>query len=203
MATVGNSTFYHSATAPHQRDGHFREVMSRNYWDHSFHPLKEQMPTPSYVGMRAEAKEAQRQPWALLARARPVGLVDAAVSFDRCEPVASAGSASPSPHKRHGVSAGYEPLDIAARTPTRRLRGAASLGMLRLEDDASSVGSRSLSVGSTRSSSGASSTRHRSRKMAGYSPTTLGPPAAPMHSLCGPNMSPVHRMPSFARIYGS
>lgn len=70
MARVGNADYYHSLHGPRQRQGYWREVIARNYWEHPFHALNEQnnVVKPSYKGASSSSASAHGMPWTILNR---------------------------------------------------------------------------------------------------------------------------------------
>mmetsp|Transcript_97840 Transcript_97840/g.315768 ORF Transcript_97840/g.315768 Transcript_97840/m.315768 type:complete len:191 (+) Transcript_97840:19-591(+) len=94
MARVGASQYYQSSIGPAQRDRYWREAVARTYWDHPFHPLREDVAKPGYRDARATSAETLSGPWKLLRESHEVGKDDLGASYlnGRLRPSSSAGA---------------------------------------------------------------------------------------------------------------
>mmetsp|Transcript_15576 Transcript_15576/g.35476 ORF Transcript_15576/g.35476 Transcript_15576/m.35476 type:complete len:194 (+) Transcript_15576:62-643(+) len=131
MARVGSvdyTAFYHS---PPQRAQYWREVINRETWNHTFHPLNERLPVPHYKDLISASKEGQSQPWRLLKQSFHVGRDDFGTSYldGRQQPTGMPKNDRTRPENvlMTSLPAGQVPSDTARLTNnvrTRRTAGA-------------------------------------------------------------------------------
>mmetsp|Transcript_95261 Transcript_95261/g.269248 ORF Transcript_95261/g.269248 Transcript_95261/m.269248 type:complete len:195 (-) Transcript_95261:64-648(-) len=194
MARVGCTEYFYSGHDPKTREQYFREVLTRNYWDHPFHPQKYYGKTqvPDIKSACAESLDQQRRPWEILARTNvddgmSTGAIPRARTTARLRPhlIASTPGAMPT----------EDSMDATSTLRNRPLH--ASTGSLRAD-----------STRSSNASSGRLQGLLAPRQPMSFRPweTPLqpsGPTLSRQASSRGPDAKLHHRMPSFARIYNA
>eukprot|EP00446_Apocalathium_sp_SHHI-4_P011845 CAMPEP_0177212528 /NCGR_PEP_ID=MMETSP0367-20130122/32686_1 /TAXON_ID=447022 ORGANISM="Scrippsiella hangoei-like, Strain SHHI-4" /NCGR_SAMPLE_ID=MMETSP0367 /ASSEMBLY_ACC=CAM_ASM_000362 /LENGTH=222 /DNA_ID=CAMNT_0018661811 /DNA_START=94 /DNA_END=763 /DNA_ORIENTATION=+ len=133
MARAGLAEYHHSIHGPNQKDGLWREVINRQHWDHPFHPLREQVPKPSFAQNIPSSLDAQSQPWALLNRSFQVGKDDGGTAFldGRLVPRGLPQGRTAGPGEAAQFS-GHDPRSRNAHTLGRGLRASRSSGELQM-----------------------------------------------------------------------
>mmetsp|Transcript_25853 Transcript_25853/g.86026 ORF Transcript_25853/g.86026 Transcript_25853/m.86026 type:complete len:199 (-) Transcript_25853:286-882(-) len=198
MARAGLAEYHHSIHGPNQKDGLWREVINRQHWDHPFHPLREQVPKPSFAQNIPSSLDAQSQPWALLNRSFQVGKDDGSTAFldGRLVPRGLPQGRTAGPGEAAQFS-GHDPRSRNAHTLGRGLRASRSSGELQMSQKFAAT--RGDFAGAGREGRGGSATpsvRSRVSSAAGWS----GAQHDFVPHVGGPER---HRMPSFSRIHNT
>mmetsp|Transcript_35920 Transcript_35920/g.65954 ORF Transcript_35920/g.65954 Transcript_35920/m.65954 type:complete len:197 (+) Transcript_35920:69-659(+) len=176
---------------PTKRMQYWREVLNKNYWDHPFHPMKEQMPIPDYRGLRTTSGE-YGEPWRYMRKSMVVGLDDhGATLFEAHQPTSTGQSLKVPAANFDGAftqGVGRNPLEKANISRTLKSTGStatfgAQLATLHCRD------------GSSQGPPGGS--RSRSAGTAGWRHPGRDQPRA-----CGAGVASRSTMPSFARVIG-
>mmetsp|Transcript_28891 Transcript_28891/g.66568 ORF Transcript_28891/g.66568 Transcript_28891/m.66568 type:complete len:198 (+) Transcript_28891:78-671(+) len=146
------------ADDPTKRMQNWREVLSKAYWDHPFHPMKERMPIPDYRALRTTSSN-HGEPWRLMSKSMGCSTDGKWSTLLEAPQSSFAGSTSSAPAASfdgaftRGV--GRNPLEKAHISRTLKSTGSsatfgAQLATLQCKDGTTSApagGSRSRSAG--------------------------------------------------------
>mmetsp|Transcript_10016 Transcript_10016/g.22461 ORF Transcript_10016/g.22461 Transcript_10016/m.22461 type:complete len:200 (-) Transcript_10016:32-631(-) len=180
------------ADDPTKRNQYWREILNKSYWDHPFHPLKEQMPIPDYRCLRATSTDLG-EPWRLMRRSMVVGVDDHGATLIEAKSLGGRAPKTSTAATFDGafsLGVGRNPLEKAQISRTLTSSGSAATFGAKLAEIAGEDSRSSL-----RSSFTAS--RSRSEATAGWRHARAGQPSGAA-AAAGSRTS----MPSFARVVG-